>query len=66
MFGGKGFQVTDEIYQFNRGVYSREKQRVILSLDYKTMQASTAIQRIDELLFVTKAILTQRALRKES
>jgi len=32
-FEGKGFVVTDEIYQFNRGVYSREKQRVILSLD---------------------------------
>jgi len=40
-FGGKGFQVTDEIYQFNKGVYSRQKQRVILSLDYKAMQAST-------------------------
>jgi type 1 glutamine amidotransferase len=32
-FEGKGFTVTDEIYQFNRGVYSREKLRVILSLD---------------------------------
>ena len=39
-FEGKGFEVTDEIYQFNRGVYSREKQRVLLSLDYKKMQAS--------------------------
>jgi len=32
-FEGKGFTVTDEIYQFNRGVYSREKLRVLLSLD---------------------------------
>jgi len=39
-FGGKDFEVTDEIYQFNRGVYSREKQRVILSLDRKKMEAS--------------------------
>jgi len=33
VFEGKGFEVTDEIYQFNRGVYSREKLRVLLSLD---------------------------------
>jgi len=39
-FGGKAFEVTDEIYMFNRGVYSREKQRVLLSLDYAKMQAS--------------------------
>ena len=39
-FGGKGFEVGDEIYQFNRGIYSREKQRVLLSLDYEKMQAS--------------------------
>ena len=39
-FNGKGFEVTDEIYQFNRGVYSRKKQRVLLSLDYKKMQVS--------------------------
>jgi len=32
-FEGKDFEVTDEIYQFNRGVYSRRKQRVLLSLD---------------------------------
>ena len=32
-FDGKGFEVTDEIYQFNRGHYSRKKQRVLLSLD---------------------------------
>ncbi len=30
---GKGFVITDEIYQFNRGVYSRDKLRVLLSLD---------------------------------
>ena len=39
-FNGKGFEVTDEIYMFNRGVYSREKQRVLLSLDRKKMEAS--------------------------
>jgi type 1 glutamine amidotransferase len=32
-FKGEGFMIKDEIYQFNRGVYSRSKQRVILSLD---------------------------------
>ncbi len=33
VFEGKGFEVTDEIYQFARGVYNREKLRTILSLD---------------------------------
>ena len=37
-FEGKGFTVADEIYQFNRGVYSREKQRVLLSLDMNTIK----------------------------
>ncbi|MBT3201456.1 MAG: ThuA domain-containing protein [Phycisphaerales bacterium] len=37
-FEGKGFTITDEIYQFNRGVYSRENQRVILSLDMDTIK----------------------------
>lgn len=32
VFGGKGFMVNDEIYQFAR-IYSREKLRVLLSLD---------------------------------
>ncbi|MHC4745246.1 MAG: ThuA domain-containing protein [Planctomycetota bacterium] len=32
VFAGKGFTVNDEIYQFTR-VYSREKLRVLLSLD---------------------------------
>lgn len=32
-FGGKNFEITDEIYQFNRGVYSRYRQRTLLSLD---------------------------------
>ena len=32
-FDGKGFEVVDEIYQFNRGVYSRQKCRTLLSLD---------------------------------
>ena len=31
-FGGKGFEITDEIYQF-RGPYSRKMLRVLLSLD---------------------------------
>ncbi|MGB2823481.1 MAG: ThuA domain-containing protein, partial [Phycisphaerae bacterium] len=30
--GGKGFEITDEIYQF-RGPYSRKMLRVLLSLD---------------------------------
>ena len=37
-FEGKAFKVTDEIYQFNRGVYSREKQRVLLSLDMSKLK----------------------------
>lgn len=32
-FGGKGFAVADEIYQFNKGTYTREKLRLLLSLD---------------------------------
>jgi hypothetical protein len=33
-FDGKGFQVADEIYTVNReNIYSREKQRVLLSID---------------------------------
>ena len=38
VFEGKGFEITDEIYQFNKGVYSREKQRVLLSLDMNTIK----------------------------
>jgi type 1 glutamine amidotransferase len=34
-FGGKGFEVTDEIYQFARGFYSRDKVRTLLSLDMR-------------------------------
>ncbi len=37
-FGGTGFAVTDEIYQFNKGFYSRDKQRVLLSLDYDKLK----------------------------
>jgi len=33
VLGGEGFMVTDEIYQFNKGVYSRDRLRVLLSLD---------------------------------
>lgn len=33
VFGGKGFEIADEIYIFNRGIYSRDKQRVLLSID---------------------------------
>ncbi len=33
VFDGKDFQIKDEIYQFNKGVYDRSKQRVLLSLD---------------------------------
>jgi len=32
-FGGQGFWTSDEIYQFNKGVYTRDKLRVLLSLD---------------------------------
>ncbi|MFO8014827.1 MAG: ThuA domain-containing protein [Phycisphaerae bacterium] len=33
VLGGEGFIVKDEIYQFNKGFYSRENLRVLLSLD---------------------------------
>jgi type 1 glutamine amidotransferase len=33
VFEGKGFWTSDEIYQFNKGVYTRDKLRVLLSLD---------------------------------
>ncbi len=34
VFGGKGFKIADEIYTVRRGdIYSRQKQRVLLSLD---------------------------------
>ncbi|HUS90895.1 MAG TPA: ThuA domain-containing protein [Phycisphaerae bacterium] len=47
-FGGKGFEITDEIYQF-RAPYSRQKLRVLLSLDTtKTnMDKGNRIQRKD-------------------
>jgi hypothetical protein len=32
-FGGKGFKVNDEIYRTNLPYYSRDKQRVLMSLD---------------------------------
>jgi type 1 glutamine amidotransferase len=32
-FGGENFVIKDEIYQFNKGAYSREKLRVLLTLD---------------------------------
>ncbi len=32
-YDGNGFQILDEIYQFNKGIYSRDKQKVLLSLD---------------------------------
>ena len=32
-FGGKGFKIKDEIYQLKGTVYSRDKLRVIMSLD---------------------------------
>ena len=34
VFGGKGFEIADEIYTVNRdNIYSRQNQRVLLSLD---------------------------------
>jgi len=32
-FDGEGFMVSDEIYQFNKGAYTRDELRVLLSLD---------------------------------
>lgn len=33
VFEGKGFWTNDEIYQFNKGVYTRDQLRILLSLD---------------------------------
>jgi type 1 glutamine amidotransferase len=38
VFDGRGFWTSDEIYQFNRGVYTREKLRVLLSLDMNVVK----------------------------
>lgn len=32
-FGGKGFEVSDEVFQLMDGIYSRSKLRVLLSID---------------------------------
>ncbi|MBN1443166.1 MAG: ThuA domain-containing protein, partial [Planctomycetes bacterium] len=45
-FGGEGFMIKDEIYQFNRGIYNRSKQRVLLSLDME--KTSKKGQREDQ------------------
>ena len=46
-FAGKGFQITDEIYQFS-APYSRDKVRVLLSLDTdKTDMDRKGIKRTD-------------------
>jgi len=38
VFEGKGFWTNDEIYQFSKGVYTREKLRVLLSLDMNAVK----------------------------
>jgi type 1 glutamine amidotransferase len=47
-FGGRGFEIKDEIYQF-RGPYSRKKLRVLLSLDVgrTNMDKGNKIKRTD-------------------
>ncbi|MCD6303421.1 MAG: ThuA domain-containing protein [Planctomycetes bacterium] len=40
-FGGKGFVDKNEIYQFNKGFYSRHKQRVLLSIDMEKLAKIT-------------------------
>ena len=47
-FEGQGFEIKDEIYQFNRGVYSRDKQRVLLSLDVSEGKTPNKGQREDK------------------
>ena len=37
-FKGKPFKVADEIYQFKKGFYSRDRLRVLLSLDLKSVK----------------------------
>ncbi|MCL4215836.1 MAG: ThuA domain-containing protein [Candidatus Hydrogenedentes bacterium] len=48
VFKGQGFSITDEIYQFRPEPYSREKLRVLLSLDTeKTDMTKDGIKRTD-------------------
>jgi type 1 glutamine amidotransferase len=43
MFGGKGFEHTDEFYHFPAGSpYSRERQRVLLSIDVDKSDMATS------------------------
>jgi hypothetical protein len=46
MFGGQGFEIRDEIYTF-RAPYSREKLRVLLSLDWENSNIQKGGNRAD-------------------
>lgn len=47
-FKGRGFTITDEIYQFQRQPYSRDKLRVLVSLDTaKTNMDKGGLKRAD-------------------
>jgi len=45
-FGGKGFEITDEIYTF-REPYSRDKLRVLLSIDWESCGPMNGANRED-------------------
>ncbi len=47
-FGGEGVTFKEEIYQFNRGVYSRQKQRVLLSIDLSKTKKAGGCRRDDD------------------
>lgn len=47
-FEGQGFKIKDEIYQFNRGIYSRDRQRVLLSLDIGEGKTPDKGKRVDK------------------
>lgn len=46
MFEGKGFEISDEIYTF-KGAYSREKLRVLLSIDWDNAGITKGMNRED-------------------
>ena len=47
-FGGEGVTFKEEIYQFARGVYSRQKQRVLLSIDLSKTNKAGGCKRKDD------------------
>jgi type 1 glutamine amidotransferase len=56
VFEGKGFMTNDEMYQFNKGVYTREKLRVLLSLDMDVVKKRGARKDNDNAVAWVKSL----------